>query len=618
MVVAFHAIYFEFFDAGQIHIQACALHAAVGDHKVVCNFSAHHHHRVHTQPAVDANWRVDVVFDVVVAGAAAQLHVGHRQARACQHEGANNKLVVAVFAEEFKRRLVAVNREAVVTIAAKDGGGEADTTRQEAQGGLDGFGFVSCRHMAGVARAAEHLAELEGVGTPAAVQRRDGGVVVGVEGVVAVQAVDEQPAIDALVVVDALDLRGKASARRQRIHQRDKVLADEEDVAAGRAIDRQLIGAVGRRATVVDAHDVVRRTAHVDGVVVGAALAVDADLVTHAGLRRCHARQMADRDAVVASATIDCCVGLQLQVGTRRACQGKVGVQCQHIVTRTSVQIKQLGLDRAPDIDGVVVRLARNAQRVARGQVARDGYDAALRVGVCLAGWCGIARNVALVIALDRDVVRCNDAGASFDGHVIARQNAHRAAGGLDLLARQDHDVVLVAGLVQRHQDDVGARRDVLAHRHRAGRGDRHRATRDDGRRGRSVKRIKRHGASVGNPGAAQGGRALQRAHRGVEAAVGRTNVVGRKQLDAARGHVARTVGAGIENAGSPGHKGGVGGAAHGIDASADLVDQQVAQHFDNEGVLHTGAGEHAARAGEAAVDLNVAARSADTAVLGC
>src|SRR3989442_1430533 len=141
----------------------------------------------------------------------------------------------------------------------------------------------------------------------AAVQGRDGAVVVGGEVVVAGAALHDQAAIDVLVVVDPFDVlphliahvlersvqQGDERRRVRRRGRRDALQqcrgpAQEEDVRGVAAVDRQDVGAIVGRPAVEDVHDVVVGAGRVaapgvDHVVVRAGAAVEIDAVTHQG-----------------------------------------------------------------------------------------------------------------------------------------------------------------------------------------------------------------------------------------------------------------------------------------------------------------------------------------------
>ena len=97
-----------------------------------------------------------------------------------------------------------------------------------------------------VALDAEDLADLEAVVAGAAVERRDRRVVVGVERVVAAEAVDAEAPVERGVVVDALDARERLVALRPVAVQADAPVGVV--VAGEQADERRVLGALARRA----------------------------------------------------------------------------------------------------------------------------------------------------------------------------------------------------------------------------------------------------------------------------------------------------------------------------------------------------------------------------------
>ncbi len=114
--------------------------------------------------------------------------------------------VVAGVALQPQGRPVRVDEERVVARAAEDRGREADPAAEPAERRVDGRECVLGRDVRSDARVRVGLADQERVVARAAVERRDRAVVVDREGVVAAEAVDGQPRVDVLVVVDALDV----------------------------------------------------------------------------------------------------------------------------------------------------------------------------------------------------------------------------------------------------------------------------------------------------------------------------------------------------------------------------------------------------------------------------
>ena len=213
--------------------------------------------------ALDRDRRVDVVDDLVVAGARADLRVGggretvgqlrHGQAgrrhdaRAArrQHdlavgvdlghrEALDHEQVVARAAVERDRRMVGVDRERVAVAALGDER-RARAAAQPAAGRRDGREFelvvgqeVALRGVGAAAQAVD-LADLEARVAGTAVERRDRAVVVDREVVVATDAVHVQAAGGA-VVVDPLDREQAGGDEPERVVRRG---LDERRVQQG-------------------------------------------------------------------------------------------------------------------------------------------------------------------------------------------------------------------------------------------------------------------------------------------------------------------------------------------------------------------------------------------------
>ena len=143
-VIAFEGVDLEHLDVLVGHRQAGTEDALVGDDDVVGEFGAKDHQLVEAVAPIDRDRRVDVVFDLVAAGAGADLGFGgggetRRQLGPRNHllgidpvdlgvagdlhglgerEGAHREQVVAVVAFQAHHGLVAVDREGVVALAA--------------------------------------------------------------------------------------------------------------------------------------------------------------------------------------------------------------------------------------------------------------------------------------------------------------------------------------------------------------------------------------------------------------------------------------------------------------------------------------------------------------------
>ena len=225
-VVALEAVDLDDLDVRVADVDARAEDAGGGDDDVVGELGAEHDDLVEAGAAVERDRGVDVVGDLVVAGAGADVErprgreadggpcdaVGVEHDGAVEHlrerEGAHDEDVVAVVALEAQLGLVGVDDELVVARAAlrdqrraragaQPAAGRGDQVREDVGGGEAAFEDV--------ALGAEDLPDLEAVVAGAAVERGDRRRVVGEERVVAAAAVDGQAAVERGVVVDPLD-----------------------------------------------------------------------------------------------------------------------------------------------------------------------------------------------------------------------------------------------------------------------------------------------------------------------------------------------------------------------------------------------------------------------------
>ena len=429
-VVAFEAVDIECFGIADPDRQPGAVDAVPGDDEGVGKLCAQHHHPVEAGAAVDVDGSVDVVLDDVVAVSAIDLDID----AVGQREGADDEFVVAVLALQPEIGMVGIDDEHVLAFAAVEHGRNGDALRQIAERGLDRLEAVffredGIRAVIGVelavgidllvTRTAEDLADLEEVVAKAAVDREDRRIVVEIEAVVAVVALDLDTAVGGGVVVDALDRR-QVAAGPVRHQVGDEVLAEQEGVGHFRAFDGQRVDAVVARAAVMDVHDVVAGAGDIDHDPVGAALAIDGQFVANdapgsvavegrqavdAGrhvlaLIGGHRRQLVDGDEVVALPAMD----------------ERVSAQRHHV-----------------DQDGVVVAAARNVDlRRLKRAVEFDGR-ADVRIGI---------GHTALIIADDHYSGGRDDGRRGVHIDIVAGQKAHFAFRRLERHAGRDGDVV--------------------------------------------------------------------------------------------------------------------------------------------------------------------------------
>ena len=419
-VIALEGIELGALDIRELHVQARAEDAFPGDHEAVVERCAQHHDLVEARAAVEADRRVDGIVDRVGAVAAVDLGVAlHGQVQ--RHERAHRELIVARFALEPQGAGVVVDVEGVCAAAAESGGSVGDARadvgdavertperplvvdrridriqgalRQDAGHRIErgrikddgarnripdqaddhrrGGELVDRRKPGGrIARRAEHLADLERVVAVAAVERGDGAVVVDDELVVAAEAVDGQAGIDALVVVDALDL-GEARSRYKAVEQHDEITPQQKGVVrlvgeAGDhigAVDGQRVDAVVRSTVVVHVDQGVALAGEVHRVLVRIAFAVQ---VQHRG-QPVHMGAVEQR---VEKIVVRRCGGeLEARVEARIV-RGRVDADMEDVVA--ALPVDRGDAADAPDGDGVVAPV-HGSVAVAREHIGGAG-----------------------------------------------------------------------------------------------------------------------------------------------------------------------------------------------------------------------------------------------------
>ena len=381
-VVAFHPVDFERLHLDVAGVETSAEHAGIGDDEGVAEFRAQDRDRVGPAAAIDGDVRVQVV-----------QHRDCRRGTALigQCERAKDEGIVVAFAVEVQLGLVAVDRERVVPGAAVGGRRVARTAAQCASRRRGRVECVFRCHVRESPPRAEQLPELERVASRAAVERRRCAVIVAGEVVVAAQPVDEQPAINVDVVVDALDVRIERVRHRlgdgavQQGHERrvfgtgpaDQIARTPQQVQVrgGVAVDGQRVEAVRIGPGIQHVDGVIARRAgqtagRVDGVDVGAGLPVEVQRVAPRGdamirgderPRGRHRPQLVHRERVGAAAAVG--EGLAAEVG---------------LVERERVGVAVA--EEGGAIDGRPARRERTAQihrgaepRIRIGEVAVNG-----------------------------------------------------------------------------------------------------------------------------------------------------------------------------------------------------------------------------------------------------
>ena len=340
------------------------------------------------------------------------------------------------------------------------------------------------RRLQAVALQAVELADLEAVVAGTTVQRRDRGVVVHREHVVAALAEDHQPAVDRCVVVDAFErllahcgvvVRIGGGGVRQVVVQhgheggvvgiqrgagglaRDAArAAQQEDVVGG------LVGALDSGVPPPDRHGVhtvigVTAVEHVDDVVavgaertgsvdhhrVGAGLAIDRERVA-AGVSQCglhigHRLQLVDDEEVFA--ITHRCEGAHsarriaaVDAGLAAAVSGAQNAALRHglcgSVGQEGVGCAKEGL---VEIDLVAVVVAEDAREPAvRCRAMRD-HTTQVHIGaVAGVGSVEVYTRCAPVVTEDADVVASQDLRIRIEADVVAHTQHHVAQHGVD------------------------------------------------------------------------------------------------------------------------------------------------------------------------------------------
>ena len=312
----------------------------------VASFGPQDNDGVEAQSAVDADRRVDVVLEavVVVAAIGDDVVVGN--------ERSDHKRVVARLTLHAQHGLVAVNGEGVVTLAAGGGQRIADASAEPSARDLEQCDFIRVRREVDVLRVirdaalvdilpdshqieviarpfllaievvevtvrigSEDLSDLERVLADAAVERGDRAVVIDEELVIAVTAADDQAAVHSAVVVDSFNRAGELRSVvgiEARLHQQgDEVLAQQEHIRRGSAVDRERVSPVIRCAGVMHVDEIIGpASGDVDEVAVGSTASVEVDGVANnrrsadrsvirSIVRRGHRRQLVENDRVL-------------------------------------------------------------------------------------------------------------------------------------------------------------------------------------------------------------------------------------------------------------------------------------------------------------------------------
>ena len=249
-VVALAAVDLQRLDPHERHVQAAAEDAVLGDDKVVAELGAEDDHGIQAVAAVDRHGRVDRVLHEVRAAVARD--VGARALvvlRSLECKGAHGERIVTVAAVQRQHGKVAEHGKGVLARAAVGGQRLADAVGQVAARGERGLepvpGAEPRETVADDALAVVHLAELERVVAHARRKRRARRVVVDGEMVVSPARGHRQAAGDRRVIVHAFEI--VAVPAQQGDHAPSVLaglLAQQEGVVLGRAVDRQGVQAV--------------------------------------------------------------------------------------------------------------------------------------------------------------------------------------------------------------------------------------------------------------------------------------------------------------------------------------------------------------------------------------
>ena len=219
MIVTLGTVDLDFFYPDILYEQAGTVDARRSNDNMVAELGAHHDNRVTPVATVDCHRSVDAVFDIVRPKTGIDVGAGPvriDRLGSIERKRAHHKPVVAVFAKQAERSLVAENDELVIAITTVDGGRCLHARREVTLGGMNGRYFVARGDGAqrGVAigqdkgsrnaLGLEHLPDLESVGTLTTVNRHRRAGVVESEVVITGAGIDGDARVHRSVIVDPL------------------------------------------------------------------------------------------------------------------------------------------------------------------------------------------------------------------------------------------------------------------------------------------------------------------------------------------------------------------------------------------------------------------------------
>ncbi len=200
----------QFADSGELDRAARSIDTRLCDHETVAELGADNYDGVEPTAGADGYRGIDGIGHMVAA--APRVHAGRPAVRIVnlgtlrrpdKGKGADNKAVVALAAAKIQLGLVVIHHEGVVTIAAVDGEGSADTAAEPAPGA---FQQVPEGKSVPSKVRTKDLTDLVSIAFARTIDRRQGAVVIDGKVIGASHRVDGQ-LLRVGIVVDTLIVR---------------------------------------------------------------------------------------------------------------------------------------------------------------------------------------------------------------------------------------------------------------------------------------------------------------------------------------------------------------------------------------------------------------------------
>ena len=276
----------------------------------------------------------------------------------------------------------------------------------------------------------EDLSDLERVLADAAVERGDRAVVIDEELVIAVTAADDQAAVHSAVIVDSFNRAGKLRSVvgiEASLHQQgDEVLAKQEHIRRGSAVDRERVSPIIRRAGVMHVDEIIGpASGDVDEVAVGSTATVHVNRVAHdrrtadrsvirSIVRRGHRRQLVQNDRVLSA-------------------RESVGVTEDSRVADQRLRT---------EVDAISITSTRENDRRRTQRAVDVNVRSRPRIGIA-------------VIAVDFERSLRTDAATDVDQHIVTDEKQNAAEQSLDQITESNNQVLAAGSRFRDGQPDV-------------------------------------------------------------------------------------------------------------------------------------------------------------------